>query len=36
LGFVEEGRFRQAIMRRSEFHDAILMSILRSEWESSS
>ena len=36
LGFVEEGRCRQAIMRRSGFHDAILMSILRSEWESSS
>jgi RimJ/RimL family protein N-acetyltransferase len=36
LGFVEEGRFRQAIKRRSSFHDAILMSILKSEWESSS
>jgi RimJ/RimL family protein N-acetyltransferase len=35
LGFVEEGRFRQAIMRESGFHDAILMSILKSEWESS-
>jgi len=32
LGFVEEGRFRQAIKRRSGFHDAILMSILKSEW----
>jgi RimJ/RimL family protein N-acetyltransferase len=36
LGFVEEGRFRQAIMRSSGFHDAILMSILKSEWKSSS
>ena len=36
LGFVEEGRFRQAIRRRSGFHDAILMSILSSEWESRS
>jgi RimJ/RimL family protein N-acetyltransferase len=36
LGFVVEGRFRQAIKRRSGFHDAILMSILRSEWEASS
>ena len=35
LGFVEEGRFRQAIMRSSGFHDAILMSILKSEWEPS-
>ncbi|CAA9444539.1 MAG: Acetyltransferase, GNAT family [uncultured Rubrobacteraceae bacterium] len=34
LGFVEEGRLRQAIKRRSGFHDAVLMSILRSEWES--
>jgi RimJ/RimL family protein N-acetyltransferase len=33
LGFVVEGRFRQAIKRSSNFHDAILMSILRSEWE---
>ena len=36
LGFVEEGRLRQAIKRRSGFHDAILMSILKSEWESNS
>jgi RimJ/RimL family protein N-acetyltransferase len=33
LGFVVEGRFRQAIKRSSGFHDAILMSILKSEWE---
>jgi RimJ/RimL family protein N-acetyltransferase len=36
LGFVVEGRFRQAIKRRSGFHDAILMSILRAEWEAAS
>jgi len=33
LGFVVEGRFRHAIKRRSSFHDAILMSILKSEWQ---
>ncbi len=33
LGFVVEGRFRHAIKRRSIFHDAILMSILKSEWQ---
>ncbi len=33
LGFVVEGRFRRAIKRRTGFHDAILMSMLRSEWE---
>jgi RimJ/RimL family protein N-acetyltransferase len=31
LGFVVEGRFRQAIKRGSGFHDAILMSILKTE-----
>ena len=36
LGFREEGRLRQAIKRGSGFHDAILMSILKSEWEPSS
>ena len=36
LGFVEEGRFRQAIKRRFAFHDAILMSILKSEWDPNS
>jgi RimJ/RimL family protein N-acetyltransferase len=36
LGFVVEGRFRQAIMRSTGFHDAILMSVLKSEWEPSS
>ena len=36
LGFVVEGRFRQAIRRRSGFHDAILMSIVKTEYEPSS
>jgi hypothetical protein len=31
-----EGRYRQAIKRPSGFHDAILMSILRPEWEAAS
>jgi len=35
LGFREEGRMRQAIKRDHAFHDAILMSILRSEWQRS-
>jgi RimJ/RimL family protein N-acetyltransferase len=33
LGFVVEGRYRQAIKRHSGFHDAILMSILKDEWQ---
>jgi RimJ/RimL family protein N-acetyltransferase len=33
LGFVAEGRFRHAIKRSDGFHDAILMSILKTEWE---
>ena len=33
LGFREEGRLRQALKRDRAFHDAILMSVLRSEWE---
>jgi RimJ/RimL family protein N-acetyltransferase len=36
LGFVVEGRFRDAIKRRSEFHDAILMSILKRDWKAAS
>ena len=32
LGFVVEGRYRQAIKRYSGFHDAILMSVLKDEW----
>jgi RimJ/RimL family protein N-acetyltransferase len=33
LGFAVEGRYRQAIKRKSRFHDAILMSILKGEWQ---
>jgi RimJ/RimL family protein N-acetyltransferase len=32
LGFAVEGRYRQAIKRNSRFYDAILMSIIKSEW----
>jgi RimJ/RimL family protein N-acetyltransferase len=32
LGFKREGRLRQAIQRDGRFYDAILMSILASEW----
>lgn len=32
LGFVEEGRKRKAIYRDGEFHDEIVMSILREEY----
>jgi RimJ/RimL family protein N-acetyltransferase len=32
LGFEREGRIRQAIRRDGEFHDAILMRMLASEW----
>jgi RimJ/RimL family protein N-acetyltransferase len=34
LGFSVEGRYRQAIKRKSSFHDAILMSIIKGEWQS--
>jgi RimJ/RimL family protein N-acetyltransferase len=33
LGFAVEGRYRQAIKRKSRFHDAILMSIMKDEWQ---
>ena len=33
LGFQEEGRLRRALRRDDAFHDAILMSVLREEWE---
>lgn len=33
LGFREEGRMRRALHRDGAFHDAILMSLLASEWE---
>ncbi len=31
-GFVHEGRLRQAAFRDGEYHDMLLMSVLRSEW----
>jgi RimJ/RimL family protein N-acetyltransferase len=34
LGFREEGRLRRALRRDDAFHDAILMSVLKDEWES--
>jgi RimJ/RimL family protein N-acetyltransferase len=33
LGFAIEGRYRQAIKRNSGFHDAILMSVMKGEWQ---
>jgi RimJ/RimL family protein N-acetyltransferase len=33
LGFAVEGRYRQAIKRNSGFHDAVLMSIMKAEWQ---
>jgi RimJ/RimL family protein N-acetyltransferase len=33
LGFAVEGRYRQAIKRNSRFYDAILMSIIKGEWQ---
>lgn len=33
LGFIEEGRMRQSCFRNGEYHDQIIMSILRSEWK---
>lgn len=33
VGFVEEGRLRQAYYRRGKFRDTIMMGLLRSDWE---
>jgi RimJ/RimL family protein N-acetyltransferase len=33
LGFSVEGRLRRAVRRGNTFHDAILMSVLKDEWE---
>ncbi len=33
LGFVEEGRMRQAEFRRGSYVDILMMSVLRPEWE---
>jgi RimJ/RimL family protein N-acetyltransferase len=32
-GFKFEGQLRQACLRDNEFHDKIIMSVLKSEWE---
>jgi RimJ/RimL family protein N-acetyltransferase len=32
IGFVEEGRMRQAMFKKGEYHDMVLMSILHEEW----
>ena len=32
LGFVEEGRLRQAMFRHGAWHDVVLMAILADEW----
>jgi len=32
-GFVEEGRRRQALYRAGAYHDLVVMSVLRAEWE---
>ena len=34
VGFVEEGRMREAVFLNGSYHDMILMSVLRSEWQS--
>lgn len=33
LGFVEEGRLRKHFFRRGEYHDMLIMGILRPEWQ---
>ena len=33
-GFVEEGRLREAVYKRGKYDDVIVMSVLRSEWNS--
>lgn len=33
LGFKEEGRIRQAVVREGVYYDAVLMRLLHSEWE---
>jgi RimJ/RimL family protein N-acetyltransferase len=35
-GFIEEGRLRQAVFKRGAYQDAILMSVLRTEWSAHS
>ena len=33
VGFIEEGRKRQARYRKGKYHDEIIMAILREDWE---
>jgi RimJ/RimL family protein N-acetyltransferase len=33
IGFVHEGRKRQALYKYGKYHDNLIMSIFRSEWE---
>lgn len=33
VGFVEEGRMRQAIYRDGEYHDVVALGVLRDEWK---
>ena len=35
-GFVVEGRLRQAACRHGVFHDKLVMSVLKAEWEAPS
>jgi RimJ/RimL family protein N-acetyltransferase len=35
IGFQEEGRRREAIFANGEYHDSIMLGLLRSEWNSS-
>jgi RimJ/RimL family protein N-acetyltransferase len=32
-GFTEEGRKREAVWQSNEWHDAVIMGLLRREWE---
>jgi len=34
VGFIHEGRKRQALFKNGEYQDILIMSILRNEWES--
>jgi len=33
VGFIEEGRKRQAAFKNGKYHDVIIMSLLREEWK---
>lgn len=34
LGFIQEGIMRDGFFRNSEYHDKLIMSVLKNEWES--